>query len=672
MQTARRLDDPFPHPWLDRLRADPDQAVDALLRGVAHLPGFQRASQSDAMIALLGRLDPQSDERQAADRALCAWLQRRTQPSDEVLARPGGVRRFVDETAEGIRAAWRLEMPACTAWMRANLLDLLRWADAFATDATHDLGEAVLIAALHLQQGKEYRFLWRDQCARAAAPRLRHRLDTALGGAGRIGPDEAVAGFALWAAALPARDSLKPEVVREWQTLKAVFPRSPGYWRGRWEDLCEQRRDDHPFVHWLQKADSALRSPQRQAQTRRAPLLPSPKIREGLLQRIDTGGVSEPLWRETKQLLDQYERYAELTGESYYLVTSCTNFATHLLSRAPGHALTLIRRAQLWSASDSHAWSLRATVLDALGRPDLAEAVLWEGRRRTPNNAIFSAQLAERLYRSDRAAEAEQVLAGMLVQDSVALYTQAYLLIALDRRDEAAAQAERYRSLFGSDRCHQTLTRLLAAGAAGTAEAHRHLMDKRFEAADSGEADRRAAAPALAAEEADRDRLTRIQRVAEADVLLGLAGEDQRRRGLALVDGALKDPNDLYAHLVKALAVPEYRAALSAGRFEGSLPLLLAIGVDDWSGLSARFSEDRALVDLVRLARGAADSSVHDSLRHWIDTPARWDDGWGAYLRRRVAAHLNGADPIADLSRLEHDALTQAVNVGWLPVQDVA
>ena len=43
------------HPWLERLAAEPERAVDSLLRGVAHLPGLQRASPSEVLMALLDR-----------------------------------------------------------------------------------------------------------------------------------------------------------------------------------------------------------------------------------------------------------------------------------------------------------------------------------------------------------------------------------------------------------------------------------------------------------------------------------------------------------------------------------------------------------------------------------------------------------------------------------------
>lgn len=106
--------------------------------------------------------------------------------------------------------------------VRAELLDLLRWAGGFSLDATFDLGRAVLVAAAHLQQGSELRFLWFSACEEAAIPRLRHRLGAALlglakapGGPGGGPSHDLIVGLARWAVRLPDCDYSRGEAVRE-------------------------------------------------------------------------------------------------------------------------------------------------------------------------------------------------------------------------------------------------------------------------------------------------------------------------------------------------------------------------------------------------------------------------------------------------------------------------
>lgn len=714
------------HPWLERLAAEPERAVDSLLRGVAHLPGLQRASPSEVLMALLGDLPPEAADWSLLDRALLIWLQARRQQADGLLGRPGGVERFIRETGEAFRAAWRLNLPQSSAWIHAEVFDLLRWADNFSLEATFDLGRAVLTAAAHLQQGSEYRFLWLRICEEAATARLRHRLDAALLGLARIpgqqvgGPSQdLVAGLARWGTRLPTHDSAKHEAVREWRALKAAFPRQPGFWHKQWQAILEDERiAAHPFPQWLRESDPALQTQVKPGQPRQAPKLPKDilGVIDCMKRSYREQGLTQPLWQEMKTLLDQLERYADATSESYYLVTSCTHIAKIIMDQAPGHALTLARRALLWSPSDGYAWSVRATALDRLGHPDLAEAVLWEAVRRIPSNAVLYTDLAlvwverggyaeaETLLRKaaaldledgttfvelarvrwllGRADEALDLLRDLLSRrdHDVALYTLGYLLIAEGRAREAAEVLEQYRRAYGMKGYDSTLERLLDAGAAGREESRNHLREPRPRggASHSLSWDAESAARALAAEQTELPRLEKIGRVSQADLLFRLGGE-RRADALRLVDAALADPFDTYAQVVKGLAVPEYRVEMigRAGRFAGSLPVRLALApdtvtADHWRDLAHRFPEQQHLTHLVQLARGQADDAVHDALVAWCREPTRWDNGWDKYLKDTLRRHLDGDAILVSLDTLAHDALTQAVDVGMDAVPQAA
>jgi hypothetical protein len=319
-------------------------------------------------MALLGDLAPDAAEWSLLDRALLHWLQTRRAAPDELLNRPGGVQRFIRETGEGLRAAWRLNpedgctLPLTTDWLREQLVDLLRWADGFTRDPVFDLGRVLLTAAAHLQKGTELRFLWLRLCDDAATPRLRHRLDAALLGLATMpgglagGPShDVIVGLARWASRLPDDDSARSEVVREWRALKATFPRQHSFWRSEWQAILDDERVvAHPFTQWLRDADPALQVSNK-AGPRRAPQIPGniPRLIDAMRQECRQQGLTSRLWSEMSELLDRLERYADFTGEANYLVKSCTYIASIIMDRSPGQALTLARRALLWVPPNS-------------------------------------------------------------------------------------------------------------------------------------------------------------------------------------------------------------------------------------------------------------------------------------------------------------------------------
>lgn len=712
------------HPWLDRLVAEPDTALERLLRGTAHLPALQRASPSEALMALFGDLQLDAPEWSLLDTALLHWLQSRRSTTEELLNRPGGAERFIRETGEALRAVWRLNppdaclLPQCAAWLRREAVELLRWADCFTLNATFDLGRALLIAAAHLQEGKELRFLWMRICDEAASSRLRHRLDAALlglaympGGAAGGPSHDLIIGLARWASAMPQHDSARSEVVQEWRAVKAAFPRQPAFWRAEWQAILDdQRIAPHPFTQWLRESDPALQTTGRPG-PRRAPTIPRniPDLIDGMRREYRQDGLSQRLWRDISTLLDQLEHYADATGEAYYLVTSCGYIGATIMDQSPGQALTLARRALLWAPSNGHAWSVRATALDRLGQPDLAEAVLWEAQRRVPSNLAPYTDLARIWMNRGGLAEAETLLRKAVALDPnkddevtcgelarvlwlagqteealatlrdflsrhdalVPLYTLGCLLVAEGRADEAAKVAEQYQRTFGSDRSTRTLQRLIAAGPAGREESSTHLRQPRHHnVADTFVTwDAAAAEQALAAERTGFPRLQKIGRVAKADLQFRLGATD---KALHLVDAAIaEDGSDAYAQVVKGLALPDHRLAMRGrlGSFYNSLPVNLALSPDDasadhWQELIQRFPEGRHLTHLVQLARNQADDTTRHLLVAWCDEPTRWDNAWDSYLKQALHRHLDDNTAPLDVPLLAHDALTQAVDVG--------
>jgi tetratricopeptide (TPR) repeat protein len=71
-------------------------------------------------------------------------------------------------------------------------------------------------------------------------------------------------------------------------------------------------------------------------------------------------------------------------------------------------AIEQLKQAIALNPKSSLAYQALATAEDAAGQPDAALATLRKGQQRFPNDAAFPAQLARRLLRQGRAAEADQ------------------------------------------------------------------------------------------------------------------------------------------------------------------------------------------------------------------------------------------------------------------------
>ena len=107
--------------------------------------------------------------------------------------------------------------------------------------------------------------------------------------------------------------------------LRALYPSAPAHWREALADTLQQKAIESIPANvrefWEKDVGLGKRSAQiGDTRPGKRPLisLPPASTRNSLLERI-----GEPLLNialELKNLIAQYERYAEATGDSYYLV----------------------------------------------------------------------------------------------------------------------------------------------------------------------------------------------------------------------------------------------------------------------------------------------------------------------------------------------------------------
>jgi tetratricopeptide (TPR) repeat protein len=172
-------------------------------------------------------------------------------------------------------------------------------------------------------------------------------------------------------------------------------------------------------------------------------------MREAVLREAATPIAGLRL--RVERLSNAHRRYADATGDTYYLVRTACNVGMRLLRENPAEraargevAAELAREALDYEPANVFAWALWRDALAAQGALEAAERVGWEALRRYPENPQWRTQLATLLDRDlGRSDEAERLL-----RETVALFPrepaarpQLATLLAdvLDRPEEAAA-----------------------------------------------------------------------------------------------------------------------------------------------------------------------------------------------------------------------------------------
>jgi Flp pilus assembly protein TadD len=713
---------PVPHPWFARFRAEPAAALDDLLRGLARIPPYERATPSEILKRLFGTLPGDDPDLRLLDGTLRAWLERRRHDGTALNREAYGLPRFVTEVMDALSALWLLQLPQCRAWLQDNYLALARWAAPLRLSKTWDLPWAVANAAALTQTDGRLRFHWFRLCAEAARPSQRPMIDPALNGlsnlpscAGQGASKELIAGLARFGAALVSTPRDQADFLRRWRALKVRFPRSSSTWHGLWcEALADQRYNDKPFRGWLLASDPALARP---AARVRASSLPPRQHLLNVLKRIKAGERDKVL-PDVIALLAGYERYAEATGDADYFVRSAGNIANEVLAWAPGHALVWAREVLRWAPSNGQAWSLRGRALVRLGREDLAQAVLWEAVRRLPGNAFVRTQLALLLEERGRVSEAEALLREAvandpknpgarvelahllnrtarkqeaeellrrsvkdLPDDPIIPYTLAYILISWERLAEATAERDRYVKRSGVDSHSLLLSQLLAEGASGAISAQKHLAerhpgeedDESLVGADGPVAERAAVTEQLAGQ-----TLRRAATVGHADLLFRLGDAEGARS--CLMEVLSEDDDDRYGRVVWALHDPSQRHDLAA-RYRESFGVLaphLASATQEtpeslWNRLRDEFPERQLLTEFTRLIRGNPDNKTALRLDEWLEVGSESEDG---YLRSRLREFLardGRIDPrSAEQCALLDIAIRREVEVGDLGLEEAA
>ena len=299
--------------------------------------------------------------------------------------------------------------------------------------------------------------LWLRICEQSGSTFASHYLAVGLLGLRMLperegNPSERpwMTGLMRWAICrVPSIDDFS----QQWWALKGLYPRMPSYWRVALKETLQQysaKQMPDELKDWWQQdvgAKDGTTAQQPQSQPVAVPKL-SPLSYVQLLRRRAVNPLPS-IRKQIENVIHEQRHYAEVTGESHYLVTTACNIGMAVIKGADDpigrglFAIDLARQALAWQPANVYAWALWRDALAKQGAFEAAELVGWEAIHRFPEDVQWRTQLALLFAdQPDRESDAEQLLHETVSRfpDNVVARNQlAELLIALDRTSEATS-----------------------------------------------------------------------------------------------------------------------------------------------------------------------------------------------------------------------------------------
>ncbi|MBF0307842.1 MAG: hypothetical protein HQL41_19690, partial [Alphaproteobacteria bacterium] len=402
---------PRRHPWLAALEAAPLEEMRALVGGYADIPPFQRAEPADAAVSLLFGLGEDDPACRAFDRG-CGELLGGLRA--ELLAAEDDTRRL-----RLIATTYRLISVIRRTVPRDTVRDLHRryawWFGAFETavidrslDLRREFWRLIALTQSVIASDPEPRRLlglWLGVCAEAGERGALGEgyLDTGLIGLRKLplgdhsSNEEAVChGLARWAA---LQRPTKDVFLARWREIESLYPRGGDFWPDLLPSVIGATEDAvglFPAADWWREewelpprpVKGAVRSSS--APRRFEP--PPPDERKEILANI--GQPLASLMARIESLMGEHRRYADATGDVFFVVRTACNVGMRLLengadaerARRGELAVTLARAALDYAPTHAHAWALWRNGLAAQGAVREAELVGWESIRRFLEN----------------------------------------------------------------------------------------------------------------------------------------------------------------------------------------------------------------------------------------------------------------------------------------------
>lgn len=421
-------------PWLSRLKQDPRAAVDELWAGSVERHPYARASLSEFIQAVVP-MEPIWTDR--LDEGIHAWLVARRQ--DELAARKKfGLNSYVLDLCEALAVVHLMGLRRSAFYLHDQRKAFERWLAPLVLGEARDpllefwrllalcqvdTGLIALWVQFVRYSGENSSFHWPSRYLTLGLRGLRgmpNQRDD------RFNLRALLAALALRAAdqfQIEGRQEVAiKEFVQLWGQIRTLYPRDPTFWqalqaevlRALSLDLSAKRSLEQGLIGQVNRLGR-----DRHAQSGAVGLYEPPKALFDQANHAIAKFGPRQSYTALQAVLHNRLDFAKAVGDSYYFIRTLSNLGTRWLATAGLAEADLIAKLEQLTRdglelepSNPYVWMLWVSCLRKTQRFDIAELVLWDMRRRFPDNAPCRVDLARLLMYGavKRFPEAEALL----------------------------------------------------------------------------------------------------------------------------------------------------------------------------------------------------------------------------------------------------------------------
>ncbi|MFL6262463.1 MAG: tetratricopeptide repeat protein [Thermoanaerobaculia bacterium] len=461
--------------WLQKFEDNPSEALEDLLLGRAALGHLNADEPVEILLDWLESLGERSEFPAQVDAALAEWIERSWGRSRLPKTESAAVLAVAWTRAANL-IAFEPRLVQAARQLRSYFPKDRSFLSALSEGRARDPeGRAWLAVARH-QEDRLLLSDWWRLCNLAPDVPWYHGIYGIQGlrglpaeSASREGafPTEVAEGLARLASGLARRSGegwLEPAAARE-EFLRTARLTMSAYPAARWVSfwrhvLQENRLRDYEGEarSWIQDLfpqelknleDSERRGGQKRWMQPDINWSRTAQRIAARLRERDFGVLGE-----AEQLLREQKRFAETTGDAYFLVRSACYFAARVRDSRPDLALEWAELARRFDPWHAYAWTTAAASLLTLGRLSEAHEVAIGAVQRFPQDPVARSTFGEILKAEGRFLEAEAVYretASRFPKDEFARNGLAEVLRARGRNLEAETVYRETVSLFPED-----------------------------------------------------------------------------------------------------------------------------------------------------------------------------------------------------------------------------